>query len=132
MKQLNKDALRLLRVDLNKALEEVAAKHNIILEVGNASFTANNATFKLHVMTKAEGVETKADAEEAKMKKDFEQYHRMFGIDADALGKKIKSREKTFTVIGLDTKKRKYPIIARDEQGKQYKLSIEQYNSFKK
>ena len=131
MEQFNRTALKQLREDLNKALEEVAAQHNIIVDVGNASFTSDTATFKLNLIIKGEGVENREDARVAKYEKDFNTYHNMFGIDKDVLGKTFKDRTKQFTILGLDTKKRKYPIIAKDQNGKQFKLSSEQLSRMK-
>lgn len=45
--EFNKPALRALRADIDAALAAVGAKHGIGLSAGSASFTGDNATFKL-------------------------------------------------------------------------------------
>lgn len=45
--KFDKPVLKALRADIDAALAAVGARHGIALKAGNASFTGDNATFKL-------------------------------------------------------------------------------------
>lgn len=129
MKQFDKPNLKTLRADLEAALAIVSKKHNIILSTANISYSATEATIKVKAMTKAEGVETALDARIAKFAEDFKINAFLYGMKVEDLGKTYKSGSKIFTVVGLDSKKRKNAIVVKDQLGKTYISSPESVNA---
>jgi hypothetical protein len=49
MATITKDLMRAIRIDVNSALVAVGQKHGVVLTLGNGTFTADNAHFKLNV-----------------------------------------------------------------------------------
>jgi hypothetical protein len=55
-----------------------------------------------------------ADAEKA----EFDRYAHLFGLEPTDFGAKFSANGKTYTVIGLDLKRRKFPIKVKGDDGK--------------
>jgi hypothetical protein len=105
MDTISKESLKQLRDDIDAALKAVGDKHGVALRAGNASYTATNATFKLEVSTS------------------FNRFCTLYGFKPENLGATFQNRGVTFTLIGLDRKSRKYPVLARNaKDGKTYKF----------
>lgn len=119
MKSFTRDACKLLRDEIDAALQAVAKKHGITLKVGNASFDANQINFKLNAMTLGEGGEVVTPE-----KKAFIADAHFYGFKAEDLGRTFMSNGKTFTIAGLKHANRKMPIIATSE-GKSYKFAVD-------
>lgn len=113
------DMLRMLRTDINIALKEVGDKHGVKLEAGSASYSTGTFTLKINGgLLKEDGSAVQKEAE------DFKRYAKMFGLEPEDLGQKFKSNGKEYTISGLATRKSKYPILAKDAQGKTYKFPM--------
>lgn len=75
MKTIDKSALKDLRVEIDAALKVIADRHGISLTAGNASYTTNTATFKLHLsLITADGLVISPEAER------FLQYATFIGL----------------------------------------------------
>tara|TARA_Y100000310_G_scaffold91693_4_gene89163 strand:+ start:1175 stop:2113 length:939 start_codon:yes stop_codon:yes gene_type:complete len=48
------------------------------------------------------------------------------GLPEDVVGRSYRSRRTTFTVTGFKTANHKYPVLATNQNGKRFKLSVEQ------
>ena len=110
--------LRELRADIDAALKSVAEKHNISLNAGSARYTPTTATFKLEAVTTTIDGEV-VEAEKVK----FNEFCGKFGIAKDAFGSTFKSNGEVFTICGIKPKAKKYPILAKNNQGTVYKFS---------
>lgn len=100
-----------LRSDIEKALEKVAAGYGVTFKALNASYLGGEATIKLQIVAK--GGKTRAAIE-------FEQLAESYGLKASDLNRSFEADGKTFTVIGLNQRKAKQPIILQGSDGKQY------------
>ena len=115
---LTKSKLKQIRIDMDKALAEVAKKHGLQFELGNISFSSDNFRMKIEANTvKADGsVETK----EAKA---FKQKAAQFGLKPEMLGKTfITACGTELTITGLNTRAHANPINAVGANGKSYKM----------
>jgi len=107
MKEFTKKNLPKLSDDIDAALAKVAAKHGISLKTGNARFSAQTVTFKLEAtVNNADGtVQDKyAIALEA--------------IYPDLVGKQITLNGNTQTVVGYNSRSRKWEFHVKGNDGK--------------
>jgi hypothetical protein len=124
---LTKSKLNQIRIDMDKALAEVAKKHGLQFELGGINFSSDNFRMKLEANTvKADGsVETK-EAKAFKMKA------AQYGLKPDMLGKTfIASCGTKLTITGLNTRAYANPINAVGANGKSYKMPVRTVTSGK-
>ncbi len=129
MAEITRELLRVLRADINAALESVGAKHGVVIAAEGASFTATEAKFKLMVSgTAAPGETPRA----ARLANTLGVYKAMYpAIDFDA--KYRNSRGETLTIEGYNSRARSMPfILAVEGEDKRYKCSEEQISFFRK
>lgn len=107
---ITKDLLKALRADCNAALAEVAKKHGVILQVGNASFSGETATFKLEV-AKTDGATQGESIIVIKARDDWATYAPIFGMEAEWLGQSFRRSGSTYKILGVMPKRSKYPIL---------------------
>lgn len=117
--QLDRQNLKLLRSEIDVALKSLGDKYGIAFQAGNASFTYNNATFKLECNTIGVGGEV-IDKDMA----EFKSYGSMYGLKDTDLGRLINYNGNIYTVKGLRSSSKKFPIIAKRQDGKMFKLPL--------
>ena len=103
-----------LREEINRALAPVATKNGIKLQLGNMSYSSTEIRMKLDAVLLGEGGENLND------KNNFETYARMYGLEPSDYGKKFTTSKGEYTISGINTKKRKYPIVAKNNAGVAY------------
>jgi len=117
---ITRDKMRAFRMKLDALLKE-ADLEGYSVRVGSGSYSDTNFSFKI------EGAEI---GESGIVKdKDYETLKELgaiYGLGNDAYGKKITLNGSTFTIKGLNTRRRKYPVSAvKDSTGKRFKLPLE-------
>jgi hypothetical protein len=110
---ISKDFLRSIREQMNAALASVAEKNGVVIQVGNASFTPENANFKLTIATLPDGADPTASASELKAAADWKNQAVFFGLKVAWLGKTFTQLGSTCEIVGLMPKRRKYPVLVR-------------------
>jgi hypothetical protein len=122
LKALDRRALQILREDLQAALKVVSDKHGIQIEVGRATFTPKNATFKVEIATVSE--DGTANTQEAT---NFIQFCSLYDLKPEHLGAEFTFRGDRYKVAGLASgRSHKFPILAdRIPDGKTFKFPAE-------
>ncbi len=115
MKKFTNKNLDVLRKDLNKALKSVSKKHGIDLSFGSMRYSSLEVRTKL-TCNIAETLKTKKSLELAE-KEDFNNFAALYDLPTWGTyfvykGEKFKSRNT------------KYPVVATDENNKNYKFTI--------
>jgi hypothetical protein len=100
--------LRLISADLEAAIAPVAAKYGITLSYKGARFLEDNATFKIEAATI--GVSGVANTRE---RDNFKLYASMYDLKDTDLDREITYAGKQYIIIGLNTRRSKYPIVAK-------------------
>ena len=111
IENFDKPTLKTVREAIEASLDGLQEELGIQLKIGNISYGANKFTTKL----------TGSLFSHDPLAEEWEKYASMFDLDVTWIGKQFPSNGKTFTIVGLDTKKRKYPVIASCGD-KQYKF----------
>jgi len=107
---IDRELLRTLRDEMNTALQAVAKRHNLLIAVGNASFTETTANFKLAIATNTGDAETPAQQKAAE---DWQRYAARFGLDPAWLNKTYTYGGDEYEILGLMPKRSKYPVYVR-------------------
>jgi hypothetical protein len=120
MAAFTKASVQALRAEINAALAAVAAKHDIKIHCGNASFSAGEVNFKVQALGKMDSGEVFSP--ELDMLKAIAP---LYGL-GDHVGKPFTIAGQTFILCGYKKTARTMPLLARGANGKGYKFSIEQ------
>ena len=117
--------LRPLSIDIQSALAPIAAKYGITLQYKSSRFSPDNVTIKIEGATiGSSGVANTRERD------DFKLYASMYGLKETDLDKEISYTGKKYIIIGLNTRRSKYPIVAkRIEDGKTILLTCEMVKS---
>jgi len=114
--KFSKANLPAIRAEIDAALASVLTKYGLAAELGNIKFSDQD--FRAQIT-----VNTGSAADGAKRK--FDDYAYRFGLTGNEFGKFIASGGKKYKIIGLNPKSRKYPIIATNNAGSQYKFTAD-------
>ena len=109
IKQFDKKNLKALRQDMNAALKAIEAQYGIKIQVGNASYSDNEVTFKTKCNTIGEG--GKAQTKEANQ---WKLYAELNGVGQFSVGDRITIQGKVFTIEGWNTRARKSPVMIKE------------------
>lgn len=118
--EINREVCRVLRDKINASLKSLGDELGMKIQVGNASFTADNVKFKLEAAIIGASGEVKSSHAH-----DFARYQFVHGLPLDSIGKTFTQGRKTFKLVGYNVKGRNYPMLAEDENGKLFKFSIQ-------
>jgi len=122
IKTIDRASCKRLRDELDKVLAPLGMKLGLDISAGNATFTAENATFKVKIATlSADGTVRDEEAEA------FKKGAVLYGLKPEMLNTTFKGwNGETFEIVGLATRSRKYPVLAKDKSGKTFKFPIAQ------
>jgi len=110
IQEFNRITLEAVRKQLQNNLKD--SIENVIIDVGNCSYSATNATFKIEV--RIEGTDTK---EEADLK---------YVIDSGLYDLDLNKYHPKYKLVGYKTKARKNPFIIEDlTNNKKYVIGID-------
>jgi hypothetical protein len=117
--------LRLISVDLQAVLAPVAAKYGITIQYKGSRFSPDNVVFKIEGATIGSG-----GVANTRERDNFKLYASMYGLKDTDLDREISYAGKKYVIIGLNTRRQKYPIVAkRVEDGKTILLTCEMVKS---
>ena len=109
IKEFNKNNLKALRQDMNAALAKLEKQYGIQINVGNASFMANEVTFKTKCNTI--GASGTAITKEAQ---NWSLYAELNGVGQFSIGDRITIQGKVFTIEGWNTRAKKSPVMIKE------------------
>ena len=131
--EITRETLRTIRVDIDAALAEIGEKHGLAMKTGNATYDADNATFKLEVSRIADdGVAITKEAAA------FQKMARLFGLEPTEerpfapIGTELRINGEDYIFMGMKPRSRKYPaldeyrgqfVAKRVSDGRMYKFT---------
>jgi hypothetical protein len=104
---------KLILKELEEAVKKVAEKHGMDVRVSGGRFDSNGLKPRLEFMTRDTEGRTREERE-------WDIYAESLGLDKSILGKQYNGKK----IVGLDMKKRKYPVILETRDGVRYKTSV--------
>lgn len=118
IKQLDKPTVTYIRKRLKTVLKPLTEELGVVIDLGHCTFQTSNCRFQLKVaVLDSNG---KAITEEADS---FRRSAKLFGFEPADLGKEFIFQGQPYTICGFKPKSRKYPVIARSGNGKDYKFA---------
>ena len=118
IKGLDRPTVKHITKRLETAVRPLAEELGLAIEIGSCTFNTSNCRFQLKVSV-LDG-DGKAITEESES---FRSNAKLFGLEPDDLGKEFVFRGQSYNICGLKPKSRKYPVIARSDNGKDYKFT---------
>ena len=117
--QFTKTNIKILRDEIEEAVQVVAKKHGIVIAPGNCTFTINEVGLKLKLNTVSDsGVAVTREAEAWEVCKHKTRCEHL------AVGDEIFIGGNAYTLSGFNTRARKQPVQFYDGKGRRYKCSI--------
>lgn len=118
IKQLDKPTVTYIRKRLKTVLKPLTEELGVVIDLGHCTFQTSNCRFQLKVaVLDSNG---KAITEEADS---FRRSAKLFGFEPADLGKEFIFQGQPYAICGFKPKSRKYPVIARSGNGKDYKFA---------
>jgi len=106
---LDQEEMTHLRRRLQEHLDILAKELGVRIAVGLATFTANNAIFKVEVAALQEdGTAVTRQAEH------FQRLARTYGLEPTDLGRTFRDGAKVYKIVGARPRNREYPILAEE------------------
>ena len=116
--ELDKPTVRYIRDRLRSTLDPLAQELGIVIDFGNFAFRRSSGRVQLRIALRDSNGQPITEEIEA-----FRYHAILFGFKATDLGKQFIIDGQPYTICGLNRRSRKYPIIARSENGDEYKFS---------
>jgi len=118
IKQFDKSTVQYITKRLQAVFTPLAKELGVMIDFGSCKFQTSNCRIQLKVAVldpDGEPVTEEADS--------FKRSAKLFGFEPADLGAEFIVQGQTFTICGLRPKSRKYPVIARAGNGKDYKFT---------
>lgn len=116
---MDRERARVLRERIQETLDGLAAELDVRIIVDHGTYSPNNCVYKLQVAEFQNGQAMTREAEA------FKRLANLYGVDLEALGKTFQWRGHEFTVVGLNTRRVKYPILADSAEGRRFKFPMD-------
>lgn len=120
--QFDRSTCRLIGQRAEKAVQDALTEFGVNVKLKGGSFMHNNYTFKMEVATvAADGTVVNREIS------DFKQLAALYGLKSEDLGRRFRpaGSHKIYTITGLKVKSRRFPILGKDENGKEFKFPTE-------
>jgi len=115
---LTKKEFESFRIETEQAMKTIAEKYGVNIHAGKINYDSNSFTLDLKVSKKKVNGKSFEQAE-------FEKNCIYFGLKPEDYNKSFMSNGRKFNICGIKTSARKMPILAKCEDGKTYKFSLE-------
>lgn len=113
--KFNNENLEDLRTIIDFALTTELKKFGLSASLGSITYSDNDFKIQLKVVC--------GSAEDGR-KREWDKWAVLFGLDNDDFGSLFTSKGQTFEVTGIAPKSRKYPILATNDAGVEYKFTV--------
>ena len=117
---MDRSKAKILGEEMEQALQLVAKRHGVQIRAGRGAFTKTTFEARFEVAETVKGVaQTPERATFARMVK-------LYGLATGDLGKTFSQDGYTFKIVGLNTRRRRYPVVVeRQPDGKRFKFGAE-------
>ena len=123
--QFDRAVCKSFRTQLEQVLKPFAHVQGVTITGGGARFTHDRCTLKLEITVNGANGQA-VNPYEA----DYKAFGASYGLKPQWLNKPFSVRGKTFTLVGLKSSSRKYPVVGRSQTGKLYRLPAQDVLDF--
>ena len=122
--EMTKNELKSFRTDFTVAVSALEKRFGVKIELGNISYNQTSFTTRLTCTNLAENGEKAGNAEM------FNMYKTLYGLKAN-LGDSYKDyKGLTYTIMDINPRRTKYPLVVKCSDGKRYKVSVDMVNMY--
>lgn len=107
MTQIDRAAATLLQNEIAAAVRAIAEKHGLKVASNRCTYGASEAKFSLTLGVIGE------DGVDARYRTEWDSLHGLYGFDASDLGKTFRTASGEVRIVGLDSKRRKFPVVCQ-------------------
>lgn len=104
----SKEEFKAFREEIKEAVSGVEKKFGVEIKFGSITYTDSDFKMKMDV--------SNGSIKEAK-EVEFSRICTHYGLTQSDFGRSFTNKGKVYTISGIDTKRRKYPIMMTDEDG---------------
>ena len=119
---ITREQLKTFRTDFSKAVESLEKKYNVKIEVGAISYDSTHFTFKANCTALNENGKKEVD------KSTFEAFKVALGLKGNLNDRYKASNGVIMTIVDIDPRKPKYPVLLEGSDGKKYKNTVQNVN----
>ena len=105
--------LRKCRTDIEAALAAIGQEHGISIDMGRITFNPDRMSFNTKLAVSI-------GSEEDEARRTWNKYCSSYGFSQSDFGKTFQSSQGLMTIIGINTRAKKFPIEAKDSRGKEF------------
>ena len=116
--RLDRPTVKYIRKRLESAVKPLAEELGVVIDIGNCTFKTSNCRFQLKISV--------LDSDGKPITEEIDSFRssaKLFGLEPDDLGKEFTFQGQSYTIYGFKPKSRKYPVIAKSDNGKKYKFA---------
>ena len=106
---ITRKLLQDIRPEMDEALKPLAEKYGITIQVGNGSYGGLTGHLKVNLATTNEEGEDQNAI-------DYKRYASLYNLKEEWLNQSFVQRGETYTIVGLNPKKRKNMLLVRRER----------------
>lgn len=113
---MNRDEVKKMRVELDKVLGELAAKHGMTVKIGSISFSDSGMRPRVEFTKKDAATGEARDA-------NWDRQCYRYGLDKEDLGKHIQYRGEEYKLVGMTSRYSSCPIVIQHvKTGTKYRI----------
>lgn len=116
IKSFDRATLKSIRIEIDAALAQLAAKHGFSMKLGAVRFTETNFTGKVEASLSGEAPEVQR----------YRDMCGVYGLDAKMLGKNVHFAGEVFKVIGM---KSGYKSVLAERGGRTYRIPVDRFRT---
>lgn len=116
----NRQDLRDLRDSLETLINLELSQTNLQGKIGNMRFESDGSNVTMKLTIQAENADGKIEPQHVI---DFHKNAERFGFKKTDLGRPFTLNGNLYTLVGMKTRSRKYPMIAANTSGKRFKFT---------
>jgi hypothetical protein len=114
---MDKAKCKAIHDEVDKAVQAIAERHGLTLVKSRAAYDSGMARFHFEVCEEGQSTE----------ERDFQTHAHLYGLKPEMLGQTIEvplnGKVKTFRVVGLNSRSRKFPVIIKGPDGETRKAA---------
>ena len=112
----NKEEFNKFRERMEEVVKEVEKEFGVEIKFGSISYAENDFTIKTTVFN---------GSADDKRKNEYLRLCTLYGLEESDLGKEFIFKGKKTWIIGFEASRRKYPVVVKDETGKEFLITID-------
>jgi hypothetical protein len=118
IKQLDESKMTYLLDRVEDSFKQLSDEFGIAMDIDACSYTKNNGRFQVKLAVLDPNGKPRTEERES-----FKNYAQFYGLKPTDLDRKFIFKGKAYTICGLSTRSKKYPILAMSDHGHEYKFA---------